>query len=67
MLKNFLHMTKCTEPTGIVHVGAHTGQEILEYKDYTPAVIVWIEADPEVFPRLYQNVTQNWGMTETEQ
>ncbi len=67
MLKKFLDMTGAVVPNGIVHVGAHTGQEIVEYKEYAPRNLVWIEADPEVFQRLHKNVTQPWGLTNTEQ
>ncbi len=34
--------------SGILHVGAHTGQEAAFYSSYSLPVI-WIEADPDIF------------------
>ncbi len=39
-------------PRGIVHVGAHAGQEMPHYLALEPALIVWVEADPALLPRL---------------
>ncbi|WP_244407157.1 FkbM family methyltransferase [Roseomonas fluvialis] len=39
-------------PRAIVHVGAHLGQEIGRYLALKPEIIVWIEADPDVFAQL---------------
>lgn len=61
MLAKFLEMTTAPVPRGIVHVGAHIGQEILEYKDYRPEIVVWIEADPQTYADLCDNIIQDWG------
>lgn len=58
-------MTGAKTPQGIVHVGAHTGQELEEYRGYAPAIVVWVEADPAVYSTLCQNVEQYRGLTET--
>lgn len=44
-------------PKGIVHVGAHFGQEREGYKSLNPELIVWVEADPETFAGLQRAVT----------
>ena len=41
-------------PTGIVHIGAHEGQEVSIYKNYNN--VVWIEANPFIINRLNNNV-----------
>jgi hypothetical protein len=43
-------------PRGIVHVGAHAAQEMPEYLALNPQIIVWIEADPEVYTYLVEKV-----------
>jgi hypothetical protein len=34
--------------TGVVHVGAHTGQEVEAYEACGIEHVLWIEADPEL-------------------
>lgn len=50
------------KPTGIFHVGAHTGQEAGAY--YANGVLrtIWIEAIPKVYEKLLVNLSkcQNW-------
>jgi FkbM family methyltransferase len=41
--------------TGIVHCGAHLGEEAEAYSKYTDTVL-WIEGNPELIPQLRQNV-----------
>lgn len=46
--------------TGVIHVGAHDGEEYEEYRDYFGAVpITWIEGDPEVADRLLRRMTHD--------
>jgi len=45
-------ISKCT---GIIHVGAHIGQEAELYDSFDKPV-VWIEAIPEIFERLKKNI-----------
>ena len=44
-----------SDVTGLVHVGANTGQERAEYQAHGLKVL-WIEPIPEVFARLSQNI-----------
>lgn len=41
---------------GIVHIGAHTGEERFLYKDLGIENVIWIEANPDVFPILCKNL-----------
>jgi FkbM family methyltransferase len=41
---------------GVLHVGAHTGQEADTYARLGAAQVVWVEANPEVIPRLKARV-----------
>lgn len=66
MLQKFLEMTGAPAPKGIVHVGAHLGQEVREYKEYKPHALVWIEADPRLFARLQEHLSE-WSLTGTTQ
>jgi len=36
----------------IVHVGAHTGEEAAHYAFWGAAHVIWVEADPNLIPRL---------------
>ncbi len=42
---------------GVLHLGAHAGQEALNYYSFNKPV-VWVEAMPHVFDRLVENVSQ---------
>jgi len=42
--------------SGVIHVGANTGQERKKYEQYSLAVI-WVEPIPEVFEQLKKNIT----------
>jgi FkbM family methyltransferase len=44
------------QPRGVVHVGAHEGQELELYRRMGLAAILFIEANPAVFARLEANV-----------
>tara|TARA_B100000035_G_scaffold238053_1_gene206329 strand:- start:119 stop:778 length:660 start_codon:yes stop_codon:yes gene_type:complete len=37
---------------GVIHVGAHRGEEINEYGDLGAKTVIWIEANPEVFDEM---------------
>ncbi len=39
-----------------MHVGAHAGQEAEIYRAFGAVDVVWIEADPQVLPRLREHV-----------
>lgn len=42
--------------TGVLHIGAHTGQEAPLYEELGIKNVVWVEANPAVIPRLRANV-----------
>lgn len=42
-------------PTGIVHIGAHYGQEADHYRGYVGERVVWVEAHPEYYAKLSDN------------
>jgi len=44
------------EPRGVIHVGAHEGQELSRYNAMGFSRILFIEANPVVYKRLYRNV-----------
>jgi len=46
------------EPTGVIHIGAHTGQELAAYKRMKMRKILFIEANPEVYEKLKVNVAE---------
>jgi FkbM family methyltransferase len=37
---------------GVIHVGAHRGEEIFEYENLGSKKIIWVEPNPEVFEEL---------------
>ena len=43
---------------GVLHIGASTGQEIEAYYELGIERIIWVEAIPEVFAQLKQNVAR---------
>lgn len=44
---------------GVIHVGAHRGEEIDEHLSLGAKKIVWIEANPEVFLELQENISDD--------
>ncbi len=42
--------------TGVVHVGAHTGEEALDYHDAGITNVWWIEGNPDIIDTLRRNV-----------
>lgn len=45
--------------TGIIHAGAHRGEEVVEYAEAGVKKVIWIEANPDVFRELHQNLHNN--------
>ncbi|MFD2369934.1 FkbM family methyltransferase [Brevibacillus sp. GCM10020057] len=45
------------EPRGVIHVGAHEGQELARYNAIGFSRVLFIEANPVVYQRLCQNVS----------
>jgi FkbM family methyltransferase len=59
--KGYLNLQKlCQEhsinPRGLIHIGAHEGQEMKEYQAMGMPKVLFIEANPSVFERLKQNI-----------
>lgn len=42
--------------TGVVHVGAHTGEEAVDYANAGITTVWWIEGNPDIIPMLQRNV-----------
>ena len=42
-------------PRGIIHIGAHTGEEAGYYRQYVGEAVAWIEAHPEYAAKLRDN------------
>jgi FkbM family methyltransferase len=51
------------KPRGVIHIGAHEGKELQRYHDMGVQRVLFIEANPEVFERLRQNVSTHPGIT----
>ena len=43
---------------GVVHVGAHRGEEIFEYESLGAKQVVWVEPNPDVFEEMKVNLTR---------
>jgi len=43
------------DPVGIVHIGAHYGQEAAHYRQYVGEKVAWVEAHPDYFAKLCDN------------
>lgn len=43
-------------PAGVLHVGAHEGQEAEEYNKLGIPRVIWVEANPETFQKLNEHV-----------
>jgi FkbM family methyltransferase len=43
----------------VLHVGAHKGEEIGTYSQMGVEKVVWIEANPEVYEKLVENINSN--------
>jgi FkbM family methyltransferase len=43
------------EPEGIVHIGAHYGQEAGHYRKYVGEKVAWVEAHPDYYAKLADN------------
>lgn len=48
---------------GVVHIGAHRGEELLEYEKLGAKNVVWVEANPDVYEELQENLKRNHQCT----
>jgi FkbM family methyltransferase len=57
-----LHMGgRCVEPSGVIHVGGHHGEEAPYYQEHGVGTVVWIEADPDAYEVLRRNTASYPG------
>lgn len=59
---DYLFSKYSIRPTGVLHMGAHWGEEAPVYDRHGVKDVTWIEAIPEVFDQLAKNV-ENYGHT----
>ncbi|MCX6735918.1 MAG: FkbM family methyltransferase [Candidatus Parcubacteria bacterium] len=59
-LKNIASKFKFT-PKGIIHLGAHIGQEAEDYSFVKH--VLWIEGNPDIMPELEKNISKYPGQT----
>jgi len=45
-------------PKGIVHCGAHLGEEHEYYKEFNIKNVIWIEANPTIYCKLLQSISE---------
>ena len=43
--------------TGIIHVGAHRGEEVEQYADMDAKTVIWVEPNPDVFKEMKHFLT----------
>lgn len=46
-------------PKGIIHCGAHLGEEDEYYKEFNIDNVIWIEANPEIYLKLISNINND--------
>ena len=51
--------------TGVIHVGAHRGEEVNEYEDLGAKQVIWVEANPDVFKEMEVNLTRAGASVES--
>jgi FkbM family methyltransferase len=49
------------KPTGVLHIGANVGEEAPVYHELGIKKVIWIEGNPELMPRLIENVSRYPG------
>ena len=46
------------QPSGVIHVGAHAGEESSDYRAHNWAPVIWVEANPHLIHRLREVVAK---------
>lgn len=46
------------KPTGVLHIGANVGEEAPVYAEMGIQKVIWVEANPDLFPKLMENITK---------
>lgn len=49
------------KPKGVLHLGANIGEEAIVYNDLWIKTVTWVEANPEIFVKLKQNISKFSG------
>ena len=62
MSSKFRHLEN-KSVNGVIHVGAHRGEEVLDYKNLGASTVIWIEANPDVFTEMQQALSANPVLT----
>ncbi len=57
VLGDFLRASGAKPPRNIAHIGAHLGEEAGYYEELGAEVVVWVEANPDMFERLRDKFT----------
>lgn len=52
---NLIYKNLVSQSTGVLHIGAHVGQEAETYAK-AGLEVLWVEGDTEIFPRLQENI-----------
>jgi FkbM family methyltransferase len=52
---NLIYKNLILQSSGVLHIGAHVGQEAQSY-DEADLKVLWVEGDEEIFPRLQENI-----------
>jgi len=65
IITNFSRILPEESKKCILHIGAHSGGEAAAYEAAGYKNIYWVEADPEIFPKLRQNVISRKGANHT--
>ncbi len=56
---SFDHNSISAEVKRVLHVGADRGGELPQYKEMGVEEVVWVEANPEVYEELLENLTNH--------
>ena len=51
---------------GVIHVGAHRGEEIFEYENLGAKRVVWVEPNPDVFGEMEVFLTRSGAAVESQ-
>ena len=53
MSSEFTYFKKYEVPLrGVIHVGAHRGEEVHQYEELGAKKIIWVEPNPDVFKEM---------------
>lgn len=57
VLRDFLAISGAMPPRNIAHIGAHFGEEASVYEELGAEKVIWVEANPDMFRRLCDNIS----------